>query len=203
MSTPPCAIAMRRARSPRGGHRVVWRDLVSIPLVGAYAAFFAGQIVMGILSGLWAIWLSDLGGSYTYIGMTMTVFALPQIFLGALAGRLSDRLGRAPLLLAGALLVNVVYASYGFITNLNLIVVVGIVEGMFIIFQRPAAQGLLADASPEEARGRAQGVAEAAGTGAPCRSRSPASLWPSARSCRRRERSCWPAARGARRPRSR
>jgi len=61
MRHAPCA--MRRARSPRGGHRVVWRDLVSIPLVGAYAAFFAGQIVMGILSGLWAIWLSDLGGS--------------------------------------------------------------------------------------------------------------------------------------------
>ena len=87
-----------------------WRALISLPLVGAYAAFFAQQTVMGILAALWAIWLHDLGGSYTYIGMTMTVFALPQIFLGALAGRLGDRWGRAPLLLGGGLLVSVVYA---------------------------------------------------------------------------------------------
>jgi DHA1 family tetracycline resistance protein-like MFS transporter len=142
---------------------VSWRSLISLPLFGAYAAFFAQQTVMGILASLWTIWLHDLGGSYTYIGMTMTVFALPQIFLGALAGRLGDRWGRAPLLLGAGILVSVVYASYGFMTNLTLIVVVGIVEGIFIVFQRPAAQSLLADGSPSRARGRAQGVAAAAG----------------------------------------
>lgn len=140
-----------------------WRALVSLPLVGAYAAFFAQQTVMGILSGLWAIWLHDLGGSYTYIGMTMTVFALPQIFLGAMAGRLGDRWGRAPLLLGGGLLVSLVYAAYGFMTNLTLIVVIGVIEGIFIVFQRPAAQSLLAEGSPPSARGQAQGVAGAAG----------------------------------------
>jgi hypothetical protein len=37
------------------------------------------------------------------------------------------------------------------------------IEGFIIIFQEPLAQGLLADASPVEARGRVQGMAGAIG----------------------------------------
>jgi MFS family permease len=142
---------------------VTWRALISFPLISAYVAFFSAQIVLGVLSGLWSIWIADLGGSYTFIGLTFTVFALPQIILGATAGRLGDRWGRAPLLLGTGLLVSVIYASYGFVTNLTAILVLGIVEGIFAVFQQPLAQGLLADASPTNARGRAQGIAGAAG----------------------------------------
>jgi MFS family permease len=46
---------------------------------------------------------------------------------------------------------------------LTLIVVAGVIEGFFIVFQRPAAQSLLADGAPAQVRGRAQGVAGAAG----------------------------------------
>jgi len=142
---------------------VSWRRLVSIPLAGAYAATFCMQIVMGMFSSLWTIWIHDLGGSLTFIGATFTVFALPQILLGALAGRLGDRWGRAPLLLLTGLCVSAVYVSYGVVTSLSLIMVLGVVEGVFFVFQQPLVQGLLADASPVEARGRVQGVAGAAG----------------------------------------
>jgi MFS family permease len=140
-----------------------WRSLISLPLAGGYIAFFAAQMVMGMLSALWAIWLHDLGGSYTYIGITFTVFALPQILFGALAGRLSDRLGRAPLLLVSGLLIAVTYSSYGFVTNLTLILVLGVVEGLFAAFQQPAIQALIAESAPPGARGRVQGVAGASG----------------------------------------
>lgn len=141
-----------------------WRQLCTIPLLGAYVAFFSYQIVMGILSSLWTIWTRDLGASYTYIGITFTVFALPQIFLGAMAGRASDRWGRAPVLLWAGLLISAVYASYGFVTSLMLVLILGIVEGIFLVFQQPAARGLLADASPAALRGRAQGMAGLAGS---------------------------------------
>ncbi len=133
-----------------------WRRLISIPLAGAYAATFCTQIVMGMFGSLWTIWIHDLGGSLTFIGATFTVFALPQILLGALAGRLGDRWGHAPLLLLTGLCVGVVYVSYGVVTSLGLIMVPGVVEGVFFVFQQPLVQGLLADASPVEARARAR-----------------------------------------------
>jgi len=49
------------------------------------------------------------------------------------------------------------------VTSLGLIMVLGVVEGIFFVFQQPLVQGLLADASPVEARGRAQGVAGVVG----------------------------------------
>ena len=138
---------------------VSWRRLISLPLLGAYTAFFTFQIVMGMFSALWTIWMRDLGASYTYIGVTFTVFALPLILLGAFAGRAVDRWGLAAALFWAGLLVSIVYAAYGFVSSLVLVLVLGIVEGLFLAFQQPAMRGLLANASPQDARGRAQGVA--------------------------------------------
>jgi len=140
------------------GRSVRWRRLLSLPLLGVYLAIFCAQSVMGMMGALWSIWISDLGGSEAYIGATFTVFALPQIFLGAFAGRMSDRLGRALLITVSGVLVSVIYVAYGFVANLGWIMALGVLEGIIFVFGQPAAQGLLADASPPEARGRAQGL---------------------------------------------
>jgi len=140
------------------GGSVPWRRLLTLPLLGAYLAIFCTQSVMGIMGALWSIWISDLGGSEAYIGATFTVFALPQIFLGAFAGRMSDRLGRALLIAVPGVLVSVIYVAYGFVANLGWIMALGVAEGIIFVFGQPAAQGLLADASPPEARGRVQGL---------------------------------------------
>ncbi|MGH2448569.1 MAG: MFS transporter [Chloroflexota bacterium] len=137
------------------------RALFSIPLTGAYLAFFSAQAVIGILTALWAIWVHDLGGSYTYIGLTFSVFALPQILLGASAGRWGERWGRARVMLISGTLAAIIYVAYGFMTNLIAIALLGVVEGIVIVFLTPVAQGFLADASPQRARGRVQGIAGA------------------------------------------
>jgi MFS family permease len=147
-----------------GERALPWSRFLTPPLLGAYAATFATQIVMGIFSALWTIWVRDLGGSYTYIGLTFTVFAIPGILLGAIGGRAADRWGIAPTILRFGLLISLIYTSYGFVTNLVLLLVLGSVEGIFLAFQQPALQALLAAASPPEARGRAQGIAGLAGS---------------------------------------
>ncbi len=143
---------------------VPWRRFLTPPLLGAYATTFAFSSVMGVFSALWTIWIKDLGGSYTYIGFTFTAFAIPGILLGAIGGRMTDRWGIAPTVLRFGLLISVIYMSYGFVGNLAAILVLGIIEGVFLAFQQPAVQALLAAASPPEARGRAQGVAGLAGS---------------------------------------
>lgn len=136
-----------------------WRELFTLPLVGAYSSTMALQVAFAVLGALWAIWVRNLGGSYTYIGFTFSVFALPQIFMGATAGRLGDRFGRARFMLFSGAVAACIYVSYGFVTNLTLIVILGVVEGIAIVFQQPISQSLLADASPRDARGRVQGIA--------------------------------------------
>lgn len=144
--------------------RTPWSAVVTVPLVSAYASTFAVQVAFGVLGALWAIWVHDLGGSLTYIGITFSVFALPQIIFGTGAGRLADRFGRAPFLLLSGVVAGSIYAGYGLLHNLILIAVIGVVEGTVIVFQQPIAQSLLADASPVRARGRTQGVSGVVGS---------------------------------------
>jgi MFS family permease len=153
----------RHVHEERTTGTILWQQLMTLPLLGAYAAFFTFQIVMGMFSALWTIWMRDLGGSYTYIGITFTVFALPQIFLGAVAGRASAKWGRARVLVISGVLTSLIYIEYGYLTNLALLLVLGVAEGIFLAYQQPAVQSLLADASPVSARGRTQGIAGVAG----------------------------------------
>lgn len=143
--------------------RAGWRQLVTIPLIGAYAATFSFQVVFGMFIAVWSIWLHTIGASLTYIGSTLTVFALPQLFFSAYAGRAVDRWGRAPVLAIGSTLLAAIYVIYGFTTSLWIILLLGILEGIVFMFVMPAGQSLLADASPPVARGRAQGVSGAVG----------------------------------------
>jgi PPP family 3-phenylpropionic acid transporter len=128
-----------------------------------YGVYFCLQVAMGVLSALWPLWIHDLGGSYTYIGATVTMFAIPQMILGASAGRIVDRRGPAPFLAASGILAGVIYAGYAVIGNLTVILILGIVEGVVTVVQQPIAQGLLAASAPLQARGRAQGIAGTVG----------------------------------------
>jgi len=155
---------IRHVNTHAGDQEVPWRRFLSGPLLGIYALTFAFQIVMGMFGSLWTIWVNDLGGSYTYIGFTFTVFALPGILLGAIGGRMAGRWGLAPTLLWFGLSIGLLYASYGFVTNLIVLLGLGILEGVLLAFLQPAMQALLADASPPEARGKAQGIAGFSGS---------------------------------------
>jgi MFS family permease len=159
---PPRHAATAEHDAP-GALPTSWRALFSVPLLVVYGVFFCLQVTMGVLSALWPIWIHDLGGSYTYIGATVTVFAIPQLILGASAGRLVDRRGPAPFLAASGILAGLIYAGYAVITDLAVILLLGIVEGVVTVVQQPIAQGLLAASSPLQARGRTQGIAGTAG----------------------------------------
>jgi len=155
--------AVRRGASC-GEARVGWLELFTLSLVAVYFAAFCNQIVLGALQSLWAIWIHDLGGSYTFIGFTFVVFALPQIFLGTLAGRLADRHGRAVFVFVATAIAGGVYIAYGYLYSLGIILLLGVIEGVALVFVRPIILDMLAEASPERARGRVQGISGAFGS---------------------------------------
>lgn len=147
-------------REHRGhGGAASWADLFSVPLLCIYVAFFTLQVAFNVLGALWAIWVNSLGGSYIYIGVTFSLFALPQILFGTGAGRLADRWGRGKLLLVSGIIPGLIYLSYGYLHNLVIIAALGLLEGTVIIFFQPVTSAVLAEAAAPRARGRIQGVA--------------------------------------------
>lgn len=138
---------------------IPWSALFTGPLVAVYIGYLCIQVMEGSMTALWTLYVRDLGGSLTFIGFTITVFAIPQIVLGTASGRAAGRMPRALTMFAGGILVSLVYVSYGLVTSLGAVLALGLIEGVLLMFQQPLAQSLLADASPAEARGRAQGLA--------------------------------------------
>ena len=74
-----------------------------------------------------------------------------------LGGRLSDRLGRRPMVIAGWLLYAAVYLSFGVVTDTTLLVVAFLVYGVHFGLTEPVEKAWVAELAPPALRGRAFG----------------------------------------------
>lgn len=133
-------------------------SLLRPALVGAIVLITAGGIEDGLFVALWTIWLNDLHASNTFIGLTFIVFSIPLVVLMPLTGRWSDKLRLAPLIAIPAALVSFIYLLYGLTDSLPLIAGLGLVEGVLLAVRLPATTAYIANLSPDNARGRIQGI---------------------------------------------
>ncbi len=112
----------------------------------------------GLAISIWSLWMADLGYGLVAIGWTYTIYAIPMVLVAPSAGRLSDRYGRLRMMFGGGLLVCAVWLFYGWVTSFWVIMLLGVLEGSFDAIARSANDGYLADHTPPELRGRAQGL---------------------------------------------
>ncbi len=113
----------------------------------------------GLAIAIWSLYMADLGYNLIAIGWTYTVYAVPAVLVGPGAGRISDRYGRLRMMFGAGLVVCLVWLIYGWgITLFWALMALGVVEGSFDAIARSANDGYLADYTPPEIRGRAQGL---------------------------------------------
>lgn len=155
------ADAERELAAARGvsSEQVQWRALIPV-----FTGAMSGGLVGGFFNVIWNIWLHDLGASLDVIGFSYTLFALPLIFVGPWAGRLADHRSRVLLLLVPSLLAAGIYLSYGFITSVPVILLLGVIEGIGIGIIGPVADSYMSDVLPGSRRGRLQGLVSASST---------------------------------------
>jgi MFS family permease len=127
-------------------------------LLTALLLITASGFADGLFISIWSIWLNDLHASNTYIGFTFVVFSLPLMLLMPITGRLADKYRLALLIAIPSVLISGTYLAYGFTTDLFVIAAIGLVEGALIAVVGPAVSAFVANLSPENARGRLQGL---------------------------------------------
>jgi MFS family permease len=86
------------AEAEGGGFRVWIRHY---PLATAYAVNFAAQGVMAMMMAMTSLALSHHGHALPLISVSVSIHVVGMFGLSIPLGRLSDRIGRRPLLLAG------------------------------------------------------------------------------------------------------
>ncbi len=127
-------------------------------LIGALAFTVAAGFGDGLFISIWTVWLDDLNASTSFIGFTFVTFSLPLMLLMPMTGKLADKYNLTPLIVAPAILISFTYLAYGFISDIWFIALWGLLEGSLVAVMVPAVSAYVANLSPENARGRLQGL---------------------------------------------
>lgn len=121
-----------------------------------------GRLLMsmgfGMVMTVIPIYAMELGGSLTASGLVLSVYQLVMVVFQMPLGRLSDRVGRKPILLVGI----TIYAASSFLcstaSNVEQLIAFRALQGAGDAMFSPTSQTIMADLVPEDMRGTVMGA---------------------------------------------
>ena len=147
---------------PRGEASSIALDLLrERPMVVAVLASMALGLPIGMYDALWARFLTDLGAKPWLVGVSLACFCIPFMAFAGIGGRLADRVGPRRTALRAMLFITPLTISYSLFKNPWIPILVGISEAAVQAAALPAAQSLVATASPPGRAASGQGLAGA------------------------------------------
>lgn len=140
------------------GNRQIMRKS---PLVIIFFTVFIDLVGFGIVLPLLPFYAQTFGATALLVGLLSTSFSLMQFWFAPLWGRLSDRVGRRPIILLGLLGSCVSYLVFGFANSLLVLFLSRILAGIAGA-NISTAQAYIADSTPTEGRAKGMGLIGAA-----------------------------------------
>jgi len=126
-------------------------------LWGTIAAVFLVGTGVGSVLPILPLFLRERGGSYAMVGVVVGANLVAQFIAQYPAGRLSDRVGRAPLMIGGLVLAAAAIAAFALPLSIGWLIGLRFIQGLGAAAFRPGARAAVADLVPEGERGIAYG----------------------------------------------
>ncbi len=131
------------------------------PLVIIFLTVFIDLLGFGIIIPLLPFYAETFGASAFMVGLLATSFSLMQFLFAPVWGRLSDRVGRRPIILAGLMGSAISYLAFGLASSLTMLFAARILAGIAGA-NIPTAQAFIADSTTPENRAKGMGLIGAA-----------------------------------------
>jgi DHA1 family tetracycline resistance protein-like MFS transporter len=131
------------------------------PLLIIFITVFIDLLGFGIIIPLLPFYAEHFGASALMVGLLSTSFSLAQFVFAPFWGRLSDRIGRRPVILIGLLGSALSYAFFALATSLPLLFLARTLAGIAGA-NIPTAQAFIADTTTPETRAKGMGLIGAA-----------------------------------------
>ena len=129
-----------------------WKD--SAYRAAVASGFANGWANFGVRNAILPLFAAVVIGKQPWVaGMALAVFAAGNAIGLTVAGRMSDRIGRKPFIVAGLLVSGVATAVTGFSSNLPTLVALSVIAGLGSGTLNPAQQASLADVVGRERNG--------------------------------------------------
>ncbi|KLU64177.1 tetracycline resistance protein, class B [Desulfosporosinus acididurans] len=132
------------------------KDKQTKPLAILFVIQFLVMVGFGIVIPVLPFFVSKLGGTPITLGVFMAAYSIMQFFFAPFWGRLSDRIGRRPVLLIGLCGYGFTYFLFGFASNLWVLIFIRALSGMISSATLPTAMAYLTDITeegPERSKG--------------------------------------------------
>jgi MFS family permease len=140
------------------------RDLIAVPAVQATLCMaVAFYVTVGMFEAIWALLLKDHGAETWLIGLTLSLFTVPMIFLAPIGGRVAQRRGPLHVVTVSLAIATVCTFAYGVVPSLWMLLGLSLVHAMADSFTMPGNQVSAALSSPPEHVSSAQGLLGATG----------------------------------------
>ncbi len=131
------------------------------PLVIIFLTVFIDLVGFGIIIPMLPFYAEAYGATALQVGLLATSFSLMQFLFAPVWGRLSDRVGRRPVILAGLIGSAVSYFAFGMADTLAMLFAARILAGIAGA-NIPTAQAFIADSTTAENRAKGMGLVGAA-----------------------------------------
>lgn len=131
------------------------------PLVVIFLTVFIYLVGFGIMIPIMPVLSRDFGATPQQVGLLMAVYSLMQFIFAPLWGRLSDRLGRRPIIMFCLLGEAASYLLFAFARNLELLFVARIFAGFFGA-SISTASAYISDVTSKEERSKGMALIGAA-----------------------------------------
>ncbi|HVS04589.1 MAG TPA: MFS transporter [Candidatus Dormibacteraeota bacterium] len=126
-------------------------------LWGIIAAVFLVGTGVGSVLPILPLFLRERGSSYALVGIIVGANLVAQFIGQYPAGRLSDRFGRAPLMIGGLVVASLAIAAFALPLSIGWLIALRFIQGLGAAAFRPGARAAVADLVPEGERGIAYG----------------------------------------------
>jgi MFS family permease len=161
------SLRLNLSAGPQSDAPRVIRRLLAVPTMrAALASCVAFYITVGTFEAVWAVLLRDKGASTWLIGLTLSLFTVPMIFLAPLGGRLSQSRGPMRVASVSIALATACTFSYGVLPGLWALLIVSLVHAFADSFTMPANQVAAAMAGSVQDASSSQGLLGATGLAA-------------------------------------
>jgi MFS transporter, DHA1 family, multidrug resistance protein len=123
-----------------------------------FLVMFLVMVGFGIIIPVIPFYAEEIGATPTQLGLLMAVYSLMQFIFAPMWGRISDRIGRKPVIMIGILGLSLSFFLMALSTELWMLFAARIIGGFLSSANMPTVMAYVADITSEEDRSKGMGI---------------------------------------------
>ncbi|MCM3455156.1 MFS transporter [Heyndrickxia oleronia] len=127
-----------------------------------FLIMFLVMVGFGIIIPVMPFFAEDMGANPTELGLLMAVYSFMQLISAPIWGRVSDKIGRKPVMMIGILGLSMSFILMAISSQLWMLFIARIIGGLLSSANMPTTMAYVADITSEEDRGKGMGIIGAA-----------------------------------------